>query len=338
MKKTTLVVATLIITLLLLMILGICLGSVKLSIRDIIGAFNFNSTVSSTVGGTVSGTVGGTPQNVVYIIRNLRLPRVLCAALAGAALALGGLVFQSVFRNPMADSYILGVSSGASCLIGFNTLLGLGLGNVPAALLGSMGTAGLLFATNKRNQNKLLLSGIALNFLLSALTTLTIYLGRRQMDSVIYWTMGSLSAASWPRVLALFVASSLAFGFLLSHATALDLLLLDDSTAVSSGLNLRKIRLILLFWATVLTALVVSFCGIIGFVGLMSPHFARLILGPKHKRLIPASTLLGACLLLLADLLARFILAPSELPIGIITSILGAPVFLVLLRRNNNAG
>ncbi len=322
MKKTTLFITTFTITLLIFLILGICLGSVKISISNI-----FNALI---------GTGSKTAQNVVYIIRNLRLPRVLCAIFAGSALALGGLVFQSVFRNPMADSYILGVSSGASCLIGFSTLLHLELGNVPSALLGSVGTTALLFSTNRKNHQKLLLSGIALNFLLSALTTLTIYLGKQQMDSVIYWTMGSLSASSWTRVYILAVAGLLSFVLLMSQATAMDLLLLDDSTAVSSGLNLRKIRLILLFWASVLTALVVAFCGIIGFVGLMAPHFARLLVGPKHKNLIPVSTLLGANLLLLADILSRFIIAPSELPIGIITSVLGAPFFLALLWRKPN--
>ena len=321
MRKTTFLVTALIIVLLLLMALGICLGSVKISLKDILSAL-FNPKATN---------------NVVYIIRNLRLPRVLCAILAGAALSLGGLVFQSVFRNPMADSYLLGVSSGASCLIGFNILLGFGLSNVPAAFLGSVGATSLLFATNKGNQQKLLLSGIALNFLLSALTSLTIYLGKHQMDSVIYWTMGSLSASSWPRVYALAAAVLFSLLLLIKSANAMDLLLMDDSTAISSGLNLRKTRLLLLFCASLLTALVVSFCGIIGFVGLMSPHFARLLMGPKHKRLIPVSTLLGSILLLLADILCRFLIAPSELPIGIITSILGAPVFLVLLRRNRNA-
>jgi iron complex transport system permease protein len=321
MRKTTFVVTALIIVLLLLMALGICLGSVKISLKDILSAL-FNPEATN---------------NMVYIIRNLRLPRVLCAILAGAALSLGGLVFQSVFRNPMADSYLLGVSSGASCLIGFNILLGFGLSNVPAAFLGSVGATSLLFATNKGNQQKLLLSGIALNFLLSALTSLTIYLGKHQMDSVIYWTMGSLSASSWPRVYALAVAVLFSLLLLIKSTNAMDLLLMDDSTAISSGLNLRKTRLLLLFCASLLTALVVSFCGIIGFVGLMSPHFARLLMGPKHKRLIPVSTLLGSILLLLADILCRFLIAPSELPIGIITSILGAPVFLVLLRRNKNA-
>ncbi len=326
MKRTTFLTIALIATLLFLMTLGICLGSVRISLKDIFNALFYQNSSSSS-----------TPQNVVYIIRNIRLPRVICAVLAGSTLALGGVVFQSVFRNPMADSYILGVSSGASCFIGFNTLLGIGLSNVPVALLGSISATGILFAFNKKNHHRLLLSGIALNFFLSSLTTLTIYLGKRQMDSVIFWTMGSLSASSWTRELILFVACILAFLFLERNSTALDLLLLDDSTAVSSGLNIRKKRIILLFWASVLTAIVVSFCGIIGFVGLMSPHFARLLIGPKHKQLIPISTLLGAIILLLADILARFIIAPSEIPIGIITSILGAPIFLALLRRNNNA-
>lgn len=326
MKRTKFVIIILFITLLFLMALGICLGSVKISLKDIANALFYLKTANSN-----------TPQNVVYIIRNIRLPRVICSVLAGSTLALGGVVFQSVFKNPMADSYILGVSSGASCLIGFNTLLSIGLSNVPVALLGSVGATSLLFVLNRKNHQQLLLSGIALNFLLSSLTTLTIYLGKHQMDSVIFWTMGSLSASSWPRALVLFVACVIAFLFLKKDATSLDLLLMDDSTAVSSGLNIRKKRLILLFWASVLTAIVVSFCGIIGFVGLMSPHFARLIIGPKHKHLIPISTLLGAIILLLSDILARFIIAPSELPIGIITSILGAPVFLALLRRNKNA-
>ena len=321
MKKTTFVAIALIVLLVILACLGICLGSVKISVKDVVSALFATSSSN----------------NVVYIIRNLRLPRVLCAIFAGSALALGGLVFQSVFRNPMADSYVLGVSSGASCLIGFNTLLGFGLGNIPAALLGSIGATALLFSTNRKDHQKLLLSGIALNFLLSALTTLTIYIGKHQMDSVIYWTMGSLSSSSWQRVYILAAVCILSLALLLNKATAMDLLLMDDSTAVSSGLNIRKNRLILLFWASVLTAIVVAFCGIIGFVGLMSPHFARLIVGPKHKRLIPISTLLGANILLLADILARFLIAPSELPIGIITSILGAPVFLALLWRNHNA-
>lgn len=324
MKKTALCTTLLLVLLFVLTIVGVCIGSVGIPL----------STVVEAVFGTGNGS--NASQSAVFIIRNIRLPRVVCAVLAGSALALGGLVFQSVFRNPMADSYILGVSSGASCLIGFNMLLAIGIGNTFAALIGSICTTAMLFATAKGDHNRLLLSGIAVNFLLSALTTLTIYLGRRQLDTVLYWTMGSLSGSSWPRAVVLFAVVLISSIVLTARASVLDILLLDDSTAISSGLDARVARMLLLAMASALTAVVVSFCGIIGFVGLMSPHFARLIIGAKHRGLIPTSMLLGAVILLLSDILSRSIVAPSELPIGIITSILGAPVFLVLLRRHKS--
>lgn len=324
MKKTALCTTLLLVLLFVLTIVGVCIGSVAIPL----------STVVEAVFGTGNGS--NASQSAVFIIRNIRLPRVVCAVLAGSALALGGLVFQSVFRNPMADSYIFGVSSGASCLIGFNMLLAIGIGNTFAALIGSICTTAMLFATAKGDHNRLLLSGIAVNFLLSALTTLTIYLGRRQLDTVLYWTMGSLSGSSWPRAVVLFAVVLISSIVLTARASVLDILLLDDSTAISSGLDARVARMLLLAMASALTAVVVSFCGIIGFVGLMSPHFARLIIGAKHRGLIPTSMLLGAVILLLSDILSRSIVAPSELPIGIITSILGAPVFLVLLRRHKS--
>lgn len=324
MKKTALCTTLLLVLLFVLTIVGVCIGSVAIPL----------STVVEAVFGTGNGS--NASQSSVFIIRNIRLPRVVCAVLAGSALALGGLVFQSVFRNPMADSYILGVSSGASCLIGFNMLLAIGIGNTFAALIGSICTTAMLFATAKGDHSRLLLSGIAVNFLLSALTTLTIYLGRRQLDTVLYWTMGSLSGSSWPRAAILAAVVALSSFVLMARASVLDILLLDDSTAISSGLDAKVARMLLLAMASALTAVVVSFCGIIGFVGLMSPHFARLIIGAKHRGLIPTSMLLGAVILLLSDILSRSIVAPSELPIGIITSILGAPVFLVLLRRHKS--
>lgn len=324
MKKTALCTTLLLVLLFVLTIVGVCIGSVAIPL----------STVVEAVFGTGNGS--NASQSSVFIIRNIRLPRVVCAVLAGSALALGGLVFQSVFRNPMADSYILGVSSGASCLIGFNMLLAIGIGNTFVALIGSICTTAMLFATAKGDHSRLLLSGIAVNFLLSALTTLTIYLGRRQLDTVLYWTMGSLSGSSWPRAAILAAVVALSSFVLMARASVLDILLLDDSTAISSGLDAKVARMLLLAMASALTAVVVSFCGIIGFVGLMSPHFARLIIGAKHRGLIPTSMLLGAVILLLSDILSRSIVAPSELPIGIITSILGAPVFLVLLRRHKS--
>jgi iron complex transport system permease protein len=278
-------------------------------------------------------------RNSAYIIRNLRIPRVLSAIVTGAALALCGLVFQSVFRNPMADSYVLGVSSGASFAVGLGFVLGITYVDVslPAiAFAGSLGTTLLLFAISRKNTSSLLLSGISLNFLLSALTTLTIYLSDHRADNILFWTLGSLGNSSWLRLLILSAVTFAAAIVIYGKRNAMDLLLMDDSTAISSGLDIKKTRILLLAIASVLTATVVCFTGIIGFVGLMSPHFMRLLLGPGHKRLIPLSMLTGSSILLFADIICRFVIPPSELPIGIVTSILGAPVFLLLLRRKRH--
>ena len=323
-RKTGLAATVLIIILVLLTIAGICIGSVKITVSDIIRAVFMPQAIS---------------RNSAYIIRNLRIPRVLSAIVTGAALALCGLVFQSVFRNPMADSYVLGVSSGASFAVGLGFVLGITYVDVslPAiAFAGSLGTTLLLFAISRKNTSSLLLSGISLNFLLSALTTLTIYLSDHRADNILFWTLGSLGNSSWLRLLILSIVTFAAAIVIYGKRNAMDLLLMDDSTAISSGLDIKKTRILLLAIASVLTATVVCFTGIIGFVGLMSPHFMRLLLGPGHKRLIPLSMLAGSSILLFADIICRFVIPPSELPIGIVTSILGAPVFLLLLRRKRH--
>ncbi|MBQ7507749.1 MAG: iron ABC transporter permease [Spirochaetales bacterium] len=323
-RKTGLAATVLIIILVLLTIAGICIGSVKITVSDIIRAVFKPQAIS---------------RNSAYIIRNLRIPRVLSAIVTGAALALCGLVFQSVFRNPMADSYVLGVSSGASFAVGLGFVLGITYVDVslPAvAFAGSLGTTLLLFAISRKNTSSLLLSGISLNFLLSALTTLTIYLSDHRADNILFWTLGSLGNSSWLRLLILSAVTFASAIVIYGKRNAMDLLLMDDSTAISSGLDIKKTRILLLAIASVLTATVVCFTGIIGFVGLMSPHFMRLLLGPGHKRLIPLSMLTGSSILLFADIICRFVIPPSELPIGIVTSILGAPVFLLLLRRKRH--
>lgn len=303
---------------------GICLGSVRITVSDIVRAVFNPSSIS---------------RNTAYIIRNLRIPRILSAILTGASLALCGVVFQSVFRNPMADSYVLGVSSGASFFVGLGFVVGISFVDVSlpvVAFCGSILTTALLFLISRRNTGTLLLSGIALNFFLSAMTTLTIYLANRQADNILFWTLGSLGSSSWPRLLILCVVTIAATLVVGRNTEAMDLLLMDDSTAISSGLNVKAVRIILLVTASIVTATVVCFCGIIGFVGLMSPHFMRILVGPKHRRLLPLSMLMGAVILLFADIVCRSLIAPSELPIGIITSVLGAPVFLMLLRRKRH--
>ena len=323
-RRPELLALILIVAIVAMTIAGICLGSVKISIGNIVQAIFSPQSIN---------------RNTAYIIRNLRIPRVISAILVGAALALCGVVFQSVFRNPMADSYVLGVSSGASFFVGLGFVLGISFADVSlpvVAFIGAMLTTVLLFAISRKNTASLLLTGIALNFFLSALTTLTIYLSNRQADNILFWTLGSLGSSSWTRVLILCAVLTAATVITGSNCMAMDLLLMDDSTAISSGVDVRKTRIILLAVASVVTATVVCFCGIIGFVGLMSPHFVRLLVGPKHRRLLPLSMLMGSAILLFSDIVCRFAIAPSELPIGIITSVLGAPVFLTLLRRKRH--
>ena len=324
-RRPELLALILIVAIIAMTIAGICLGSIRISIGNIVQAIFSPQNIN---------------RNTAYIIRNLRIPRVISAILVGAALALCGVVFQSVFRNPMADSYVLGVSSGASFFVGLGFVIGISFADVSlpvVAFIGAMLTTALLFAISRKNTSSLLLTGIALNFFLSALTTLTIYLSNRQADNILFWTLGSLGSSSWTRVLILCVVLTVATTITGSNSTAMDLLLMDDSTAISSGVDVKKTRIILLAVASVVTATVVCFCGIIGFVGLMSPHFVRLLVGPKHRRLLPLSMLMGSAILLFSDIVCRFAIAPSELPIGIITSVLGAPVFLTLLRRKRHA-
>ena len=324
-RRPELLALILIVAIIAMAIAGICLGSVRISIGNIVQAIFSPQNIN---------------RNTAYIIRNLRIPRVISAILVGAALALCGVVFQSVFRNPMADSYVLGVSSGASFFVGLGFVIGISFADVSlpvVAFIGAMLTTALLFAISRKNTSSLLLTGIALNFFLSALTTLTIYLSNRQADNILFWTLGSLGSSSWTRVLILACVLASATIITGSNSTAMDLLLMDDSTAISSGVDVKKTRIILLAVASVVTATVVCFCGIIGFVGLMSPHFVRLLVGPKHRRLLPLSMLMGSAILLFSDIVCRFAIAPSELPIGIITSVLGAPVFLTLLRRKRHA-
>lgn len=323
-RRPHLIAVILILTIIILTVAGIAVGSVKITVSDILAAIFRPQSISA---------------NTAYIIRNLRIPRVLSSIVIGASLALCGLIFQCVFRNPMADSYVLGISSGASFFVGLGFVVGISFADVSlpvVAFIGSMLTTALLFAISRRNAHSLLLSGISLNFLLSALTTLTIYLSDKRADNILFWTLGSLGNSNWNRLLILTCILFSAFILVYSNCSSMDLLLLDDSTALSSGLDVKRKRIMLLSVASVVTATVVCFSGIIGFVGLMSPHFIRILIGPKHRRLIPLSMMMGSVILLFSDIICRFIVPPSELPIGIVTSILGAPVFMMLLRRKRH--
>lgn len=274
------------------------------------------------------------------IIWQLRLPRVLSAAVAGLVLAVAGMVYQALFRNPMADPYVLGISSGAAFGVALAAFLGVvggatGVWQVPsAAFAGSFGTALIILILSggvRRSPTTLLLTGIALNFLLSALMTLFMYLNRSQLQSIMQWTLGSFATASWQKLGIMTVVAIVSLGPVAFLTRELDILLMDEASALSLGVSVRTVRLWLLLFSTLATSVTVAFCGIIGFVGLMVPHIMRMIVGPRHRMLMICSLLGGAFMAVVSDTVARMAVAPSELPVGVITAIAGSPLFFILL-------
>jgi len=285
--------------------------------------------------------------NQFFIIWNLRLPRILSAIVSGMALAIAGTVFQAVFRNPMADPYVLGISSGAAFGVSLAAFLGLiggavGAWQVPlAAGIGALGAALFVFTVSagmRRSVTTLLLTGIALNFFLSAAMTLFMYLNRNQLQSVIQWSLGSFSSASWLKLRLLALIAIPPVLIIACFTREMDVLLLDEGSALSVGLPLRSMRLTLLALSSIATAAVVSLYGIVGFVGLMVPHVVRLVVGPRHRLVLPCALLGGALMMVASDTISRTVIGASELPVGVVTSIAGAPLFIVMLANYRKGG
>ncbi|ABB14792.1 FecCD family ABC transporter permease [Carboxydothermus hydrogenoformans] len=275
------------------------------------------------------------------IFFKIRLPRIALGLTVGAALGLAGTVYQGVLKTPLADPYILGVSSGAAAAVALLTLLksfpyyALPLG----AFLGSIVALLLVFLISRKPEpNRLILAGIIVNSFLGAIVTFVLAVSRENMHQIIYWLMGGLSNKGFKEagVLGLYLLFGL--GFLFIFARDLNAMSFGDDTAVQLGVEVNKKRVLFLMLASFLTAGAVSFSGTIGFVGLVVPQVVELIFGKDFRLLIPLSTLAGAILLVFADALARSILAPAELPVGVITAFIGAPFFAYLfIRRGYHA-
>ena len=280
------------------------------------------------------------------IIWRLRLPRVLLAAVVGAALATAGAVLQGLLHNGMADSYVLGVSSGASLGAAVVMLFGLkftflGLGAVaPAAFLGAVLTLVAVITIARRVAGKstlgLLLAGIAMSSFLSAIVSLLVYFSNEKIQPMVFWLMGGFSARGWNHLLLVTPYLVLGYSLAFSLNRYLTAISISDQTAHHFGVNVEKTRLILLCSSALLTAASVAVSGVIGFVGLMIPHVGRMLVGHNYRKLLPASALLGAAFLTAADLLARVIVRPTELPVGIITALCGGPFFLYLLAKRRS--
>lgn len=271
----------------------------------------------------------------------LRLPRILLSTLVGASLSVCGTAYQSIFRNPLTDPYVLGISSGASLgaaiaiLAGLQAYLwGIGLCALFTALLTVWVIYRIASIGNRLHTTTLLLTGVCITFLISAIISFLMVLHQDKMDSIIFWTMGSFASASWIDVA--LVAPMAFVGILVVwiHSRDLNLLLTGNETAQSLGLDVERLQRRLLFFTTLMVAFCVSTCGVIGFVGLVVPHGVRQIVGPDNRKVVPYSVLVGALFLLLCDTLSRTLLPPSELPVGVLTSVVGAPLFIYLLYRN----
>ncbi|HEY7347066.1 MAG TPA: iron ABC transporter permease [Ktedonobacterales bacterium] len=280
------------------------------------------------------------------IILQLRLPRVIGAALVGAGLAVAGVLFQGLLRNPLADPYLIGTSAGAGLgiTIGFllpSSLLILGIEQTALfAFVGALLAVALVYwlarVGGRTPVVSLLLAGVVVTSLMSAIQALLIYLAPNQehLRSVLSWLWGGVSADSWDQVGVVAILTFIGLLASLTFGPTLNALSLGEEGAAYLGVNVERQKTLLIAVASLLTAAAVTIAGLVSFVGLVVPHALRLALGPGHRLLLPASALGGALFLVVADLLARSVIAPSELPLGVLTSLVGGPFFLYLLRRS----
>ncbi len=277
------------------------------------------------------------------IVLNIRLPRVMMAALVGAVLSLGGLVFQALLRNPLAEPYILGISGGSAVGAIIGILMGLSRfpGVSITAFAGSMATLALiLMLASERSilkKDSLLLSGVMVNAFCTAVIMFLVSMTQdSRLHNIIYWLMGDLASAdiSQVRIIGLIVLPCVALIFGLSHA--MNLLLMGKEMARTMGVNIAVVTLTLLTVTSLMVSVTVSACGLLGFVGLVIPHLLRLILGPDHRVLVPACIFGGGAYMVLCDVLARVLPQQGEMPAGVITAMIGAPLFVILLKRSGS--
>jgi iron complex transport system permease protein len=331
MNKTV-VSATLVVLLVLSVTFAITIGPANITPLDVWGA------VLHHLG------LGPTPLSLLRdgIVWQLRLPRVLTAAAVGAGLAVSGAVMQALTRNPLADPYLLGLSSGASLGAVAVLLLGVALLLPVAAFLGAMLALGLtlLLASSlgRITPSRTVLAGLAVSSLAAAVTSLVIFWTATgdSYREILGWLLGSLAGARWPAVGIAFAAIVIAGVPIMLSGRILDAFAFGDTSASSLGINVTGARWTLLAATALLTGAMVSVSGSIGFVGLILPHAVRLLVGPRHRALLPLCAIVGAIFLIWADTAARSLFDPRELPVGIVTAIIGAPIFAFLLTRKRS--
>jgi iron complex transport system permease protein len=309
------------------LVLSLVLGPASLSLSQL---WHFVTT----------GPVPGNLENAIFW--QIRMPRVLLACLVGAELAVAGVILQDLFLNPLTDPYVTGVSSGAA--LGATIGIVLHWSELPwitvLALVGGLAALGIVWMAARRRGRidvfVLLLAGVTIAYLASAIVTVLMIEANQDMHAIVYWLMGSFSGRGWAEVEIALVAVPFMI-VPLFFTREMDILLQGEKRALELGVEVERTKRLLLVTAGVLTAIAVSVCGIIGFVGLVVPHIVRLLVGPGHRSLLPVSLLVGASLLGFADLLSRTVISPNEIPVGVVTTFVGAPLFVYLLRRGRRA-
>lgn len=294
---------------------------------------------------SVDEIIGSPDYNVIWLIR---FPRVLLGIIVGAGLALCGCVMQACVRNPLAEPYILGISSGASLGATFSIMLGVGgvqflnisgvsFWSFLGAMVASIFVLTLSVLGGKPTSTKLILSGTVINAICTAFSNFIISVGSNKegMQSIKFWTMGSLASAKWDNLWVPFLATGVCTLFFLTQTRKLNAMLMGDEVALTLGINLNRYRHLYMLLVSLLTGVLVSYCGIIGFVGLMIPHVVRALVGSDHRRLVPLVILFGGIFLVWADAIARIVLKNAELSIGIVTGMVGAPFFAYILIRKS---
>lgn len=282
------------------------------------------------------------------ILLNIRIPRVLTAYLAGAALAVSGMAFQSIFRNPLATPFTLGVSSGAALgaalFIRFGMqfpipgISGVGLAAFGGAMLSILLVYGLTQIKGGFSTATLLLAGVAVNFFFSSLILFINFISDfAQSHKIIHWMMGGMGNSGYSQAGQLAVFILIGVGILVCMIHELNLLMTGDDLAITRGVNVARTKRLLFIAVSLMVGAVVAFCGPIGFVGMMAPHICRLFIGPNHRKLLPVSLLFGGIFLTLCDTFARSIIPPAEIPAGVITALLGGPFFIALLMNRKGA-
>lgn len=339
--------ATLIVILFVVMIVVACasvfIGAVSIPfdtvVRVLLNKMSFG----------LIGDISDIPSYQVSIVWRLYAPRAILGLVVGVGLALVGVVMQAMVQNPLADPYILGISSGASLGATFAVLMGSSVltgtifqsfGLEACAFIGAIATSAFVFILSsiggKMTTTKLILSGVIISSLCSAASNLIVYLepDAEGMRSLTFWTMGSLATVDFDNVIQCGAVVLIGLVFFLTQMRNLNAMMLGDSTATTLGVNLSTLRKVYIIITSVIVAIVVCHCGVIGFVGLMIPHIARGLVGTNHWKLLPVSVLLGAIFMMVADVAARS-LSSSEIPIGIITAICGAPVFAYIMLKKS---